>query len=144
MQALSFIEPDRHSTEVKKFPKAERRGTMRTDLLRFNGAVLTSASTPDRWFSSLLRQPVCKIACQFTHVCRVAESFQFVFCGFDVDTQALADLVLHLKYSRELLFRKHANLEVEVSAFFCLTGHAILTDENKDSEHNTFRGDDQS
>ena len=50
--------------------------------------------------SSSVRQPIFKVACQLTHVGCVAESLQFVFCGFDVDAQALADLVLHLEHSR--------------------------------------------
>ena len=103
-----------------------------------------SGRQPDRVFSSSVRQPIFKVACQLTHIRGVAESLLFVFCGFDFDAEALAYFVLHLEHSRELLFREHANLEVEVRAFFCLTCHAILTDENKDGEHNTFRGDDQS
>jgi len=63
-------------------------------------------------FSSSVRQPIFKVACQFTHVGCVAESLQFVSCGFGVDAQALADLVLPLGHSRELLFREHANLEL--------------------------------
>jgi hypothetical protein len=49
-------------------------------------------------FSSSVRQPIFKVACQLTHVGCVAESLQNVFCGFDVDAQSLADLVLHLEH----------------------------------------------
>jgi hypothetical protein len=34
-----FVPTKMATTELNKFPKAERRATMRTDLLRFNGAV---------------------------------------------------------------------------------------------------------
>src|SRR5579862_2569030 len=92
----------------------------------------------------MIREPIFKVACQLTHIGGIAESLLFVSCRFDFDAQALAYFVLHLEHGREFLFREHANLEVKVRAFLCLPRHAILTDENKDREHNTFRGDDQS
>jgi|SRR5450755_2379032 hypothetical protein len=93
--------------------------------------------------ASLPGQPVFEVACQLTYIGGVAESFQLMFCGFDVDAQALADLMLHLEHSREFLLREHPNLEVEVRAFLRLTRHAVLTDENEDCKHNTLRGDNQ-
>ena len=61
-------------------------------------------------FSSWIRQPIFKVACQLTHVGCVAESLQFVFCGFDVDAQSLADLVRSYRLSSLTRLPKAAQL----------------------------------
>jgi hypothetical protein len=53
-------------------------------------------------------------------------------------THVLTYFLLHLQHGRKLLFREHADLKIQMGAPFGLARHAILANQDKNSEHNAF------
>ena len=65
------------------------------------------------------------------HICRFTERLNLLLGGIDVHTHVLAQFLQHLKDGGQFLFRKHANLKIDVRAPFGLTRQPTLTDQNK-------------
>ena len=58
-----------------------------------NGILLASLGT-----CLLPRELIFEFSREFTDIGRIAESFQLLFCRFNVNTQALTNFLLHLEH----------------------------------------------
>src|SRR5260370_36299449 len=81
--------------------------------------------------SLFLRKFVFEFTGQLIHICRFTERLNLLPGGIDVHTHVLAQFLQRLKYGGQFLFRKHANLKIDVRAPFGLTRQSTLTDQNK-------------
>src|ERR1039458_5238956 len=93
--------------------------------------------------SLFLRKFVFEFTGQLVYVCRLAERLNLLLRGVDVHAHVLAQFLQHLKDGGQFLFRKHANLKIQMRAAIGLTRHSTLTDQNKDSQKHAFGRDDQ-
>ena len=75
-----------------------------------------------------LRKFLFEFTGQLVHIRRFTKRPDLLFGGVYIHAHLLAEFLQHLKNRSQLLFRKHADLKIEMRTTVGLTGHSVLTD----------------
>ena len=86
---------------------------------------------------------VFELTGQLVYVRCFAKRLNFLLGRVDVYAHVFAKLLQHLKDCCQFLFRKHANLKIQMRAPFGLAGHSTLTDEHEGSQKDAFQRNHQ-
>jgi hypothetical protein len=108
-------------------------------LLRYR----TTPNMETRRPSLFLRKFVVEFTGQLVCVRCFAKRLNLALGGIHIHAQVQADFLQHLKDSCEFLFRKHADLKIQVRPAFGLANHSTLTDQHEDRQEHAFGRDDE-